>query len=210
MERGPLKGELKVKRGLGRRGTGDTGTRAHGHTGLTVEGHRAGPSRSQGGTAGPQGCGTTERLLLGCLGVLCCGGPRAHLLPAATGPGPPVGAQKGRPWPTLNGRATSEGTIAPRRPAPRGPPQVCQLCCTQMRERSPAPGGQESQSISHERRNGPGSAQQTAPSVKNYRVRSPMVSSQGSRFRQFEWKGSSPFTCSPSAHPGPPARRWGP
>ena len=38
------------------------------------------------------------------------------------GPGPPVGAQKGRPWPTLNGRATSEGTSAPRRPAPRGPP----------------------------------------------------------------------------------------
>lgn len=59
-----FKGELKVKRGLGRRGTGDTGTRAHGHTGLTVEGHRAGPSPKPRRHSRPPGLRADRRLLL--------------------------------------------------------------------------------------------------------------------------------------------------
>lgn len=164
-------------------------------------GHRAGPSLEAMRHSRPQGCEPTGGRCWSCPGVLCCGGPRAHLS-SCSRTRPPWVPQKGRPWPTLNGRATSEDTIAPRRPTPRGPPWSASS--RRCLEPVSAPGGQNHRASVTKGERPRFSTQQTAPSVKITRVRSPMVSSQRVRLRH-QWEGSSPFTCSPFMHVRPPA-----
>lgn len=164
-----FKGELKVKRGLGRRGTGDTGTRAHR---ADRGGTQGGPQPEAKEAQPAPRAASRQAAAVGVAQASSVAGARGHTSPAAAGPGPPVGAQKGRPWPTLNGRATSEGTIAPRRPTPRGPPGLPAL---PRRCREPVLSSWRARITEHQSRkeNGPGSAQQTAPSVKNYKSQEP-------------------------------------